>query len=392
MNILVVHEVDWMRKVVFDVHWISEAMSLRGHNVHALYYESLWGLNGWKPPRHTLALRAFPDAKVELICPSFIRYPIVSRASAFVTHYFEIKRVIKEKQIDAIILYSVPTNGLQSLFWAKYFNIPVIFRSIDVLSQLAPYPALRTITRLLERQVYSRVDRILTITPKLSEYVVRLGADSRKVNVLPVPVDINLFHPSLDGVSELRHKWGLSDTDKVVVYMGTLFNFSGLDWILPEFARKGVDAKLMIVGDGEQRGRLEQIIRAYNLHDEVIITGFQPYQDIPKYINLADVCINPFVVNDATRDIFPGKTVQILACGKPLVMRSLDGVKAMIDGEEQGVVYADSNEGIVREILSLLKSDEKRKKIGQNGLQYAKKHHDCREVARRLEGILSELV
>ena len=48
----------------------------------------------------------------------------------------KIAKTIREKNIDAIVLYSVPTNGLQTLRLAKKFNIPVIFRSIDILNQL----------------------------------------------------------------------------------------------------------------------------------------------------------------------------------------------------------------------------------------------------------------
>ena len=394
MNILFIHEIDWLRKVVIDFHWLAESMSLLGHRVYVLYYESMWGLNGLEAPKRAVVTRALPNARVELICPRFIKMPILSRVSAFATHYFGIKKVIGENEIDAIVLYSVPTNGLQTVHWAKHFNIPIVFRSIDVLNQLVPYSILRPITKFLEKKVYSSVDRILTITPKLSEYVVRMGADPNKVGILPVPVDTNLFFPS-DDTSGLRKEWGIGDDDKVVLYMGTLFNFSGLDGFIPKFKHvinEFSNVKLLIVGDGEQRQGLESIIITADLQKSVTITGFQPYQDLPRYINMADVCVNPFVINDATRDIFPGKTVQILACGKPLVMRPLDGVKAIIAGEGQGVVYANDDSKMALEVLSLLKSDERRKKLGQNGLEYVKQNHDCRQVAKQLESVLVDLV
>jgi hypothetical protein len=188
MNILFIHEVDWLKKVVFDVHLLAEAMSLQGHQVYALYYQSMWKAGDEVTPREFIFPMAIPETKVHLICPSYIRIPALSRASAFVTHYYEIKRIIKEKHIDAIVLYSVPTNGLQAVHWARKYNIPIVFRSIDVLSQLVPYPVLRPITRWMEKRVYSSVDRILTITPKLSEYVIGLGAESEKVGVLPMTV------------------------------------------------------------------------------------------------------------------------------------------------------------------------------------------------------------
>ena len=46
MNILVVHEVDWIRKVVYELHEIAELLSLRGHNVVAIDFEEQWERTG----------------------------------------------------------------------------------------------------------------------------------------------------------------------------------------------------------------------------------------------------------------------------------------------------------------------------------------------------------
>ncbi len=401
MNILVVHEVSYLKKVVFDYHLLSEAMSLLGHKVYVIEYESMWRDKSqskyWLKSGYSKTMfttRALPKACVELICPNFIKIPVLSRVSAFVTHYYEIQRIIKEKEIDAIVLYAVPTNGLQTVYWAKKLGVPVVFRSIDAINQLVPYPFLRSIVKNMERQVYSKVDRVLTLTPRLSDYVIRLGATFNKVKVLPMTVDTDMFCPS-DDTQEMRERWGLNRNAKVVLFMGTLFNFSGLDEFLPEFLqhlRSNHDVVLLIVGDGEQRKYLEEMIDYLDLRKNVIITGFQPYEDMPKYINLADVCINTFIENDATRDIFPGKTVQFLACGKPLVMRPLAGVKSMIDGENQGVIYADDSIQIAERVWDLLGSSVKRETLGNNGLEYARQNHGYEKVAKQLEAELESLI
>ena len=145
MNILFIHEVDWLSKVVYDVHILSEAMSLRGHNVYAIDYESLQA--GMKTSKEVDVSRVFPSANIKLIRPWFLRVSVLGRLTAFASHFFEINRVLKDKKIDAIILYSVPTNGLQTIYWARKYGIPVIFRSIDVLNQLVTYPILSFITK-----------------------------------------------------------------------------------------------------------------------------------------------------------------------------------------------------------------------------------------------------
>ncbi len=400
MNILFIHEVDWLRKVVFEVHTLAELMSLSGHRVYAIDYESLWvkdkflDFGSLRTETINGVGRAYPNASVDLIRPGFIKIPGLSRLSAAVTHYREIQRTIREKKIDAVVLYSVPTNGLQTVQLAKKFAIPVVFRSIDILNQLTPSKILSPLTHLLERKVYSSVDLILTISPKLSEYVIKMGAKEGNVRLLPLGIDTNVFRPDLD-TTEIRQQWGLGVDIPVIVFIGTLFDFSGLDIFLKNFNKileSVPEARLLIVGDGPQRSKLESIIAETGLTGQVTITGFQPYETMPLYMNLATVLINTFLITDATRDIFPGKIVQYQACGKATVATALPGLTEIIRGEDQGIVYADGPAEMSGKIIPLLKSEERRRKLGQAALSYVKQSHSYDKIVEQLELELTRLV
>lgn len=399
MNILFIHEIDWLRKVVFEIHTLSELLSLSEHQVYAIDYESMWVKN--KPldfgTLRTKTLnrvaRAYSEASVCLRRPGFIKIPGLSRLSAAFTHYREIQKTIKEKNVDIIILYSVPTNGLQTIRLGRKLGVPVVFRAIDIPNQLVPYPVLRPITRILERKVYSKADLILTLSPKLSQYVINMGAPETKVKLLLLGVDTDFFRPGLD-CTEICQKWGVGDNDSIIVFIGTLFDFSGLDTFIRQFPgviREAPEAKLLIVGDGPQRPKLERIIAELGLQKQVIITGFQPYQTMPQYINLADICINTFHITDVTRDVFPTKIVQYLACGKAVIATPLPGLIAVIPGEHQGIVYVDTPGEMLAEVISLLKSSERRQKVGQAGLKYVKQAHSYDKIAHQLEVVLSEI-
>ena len=400
MNVLFVHEVDWLAKVVFDIHFLAEALSLLDHKVFAIDYEDTWRREGLfdlgrlRTRQLDDISRAFPGSSVCLRRPGFIKIPGISRLSASLTHYLEIKRTIEEKHIEAMVLYSVPTNGLQAVSLARRFNIPVVFRSIDVLNILVRYSLLRPITKALERRVYSLADAVLPNTPQYLKYILKMGVPQSKVRWLPFPVDTQLFRPSVD-CSEVRQKWGLSQSDQVVVFIGTLFEFSGLDGFIrqfPQIVKEVPQAKLLIVGDGPQRSRLEQIITELSLGKQVTITGFQPYHTMPQYINLATVCINPFVVSDTTMDIFPAKIVQYIACGKATVATPLHGITSLLPGESHGVVYASTATDMASQVISLLSSAERRRSLGESGLNHVRSHYNHDEIARQLAQILKEEV
>jgi len=400
MNILFVHEVDWLSKVAFEIHNLAEVLSLLNHTVYAIDYENAWNRNGFcrlgslKTKELEGVSRTLPGASVCLRRPGFIRIPGLSRLSAAFTHYSEIQRTIREKSIDVIMLYSVPTNGLQTIHLARRYKIPVVFRSIDILHGLVPYSILRPATRFLERKVYARADLILAITPNHSRYVISMGASESRVRLLPLPIDTGIFHPSVD-CSEVRHKWGFGEKDQVIVFIGTLFDFSGLDGFIrrfPQVIDRVPEARLLIVGDGPQRPKLERIIAELGLEKQVTITGFQPYQKMPQYINLATVCINPFLNTDATRDIFPGKIIQYIACGKATVATPLLGIKSLIPDESRGVIYADTAEDMAGKVADLLASAERRQQVERAGLDYVRQVHDQQKIGRKLDAELAEIV
>ncbi|MFH2028061.1 MAG: glycosyltransferase family 4 protein [Nanoarchaeota archaeon] len=382
MNILFIHETDWVNKVVFEMHNLAESLSAMGHTVYAIDYPNKW-TKDTKCGEFKDVSRTTHGGHVTLIRPEFIKKPVISRVSAFATHYLAIKKTIKEKKIDVIVLYSVATNGLQTIELAREYKIPIVFRSIDVLNQLVPNKSLRMPTKMLESTVYKNVDMILTISPKLTEYVTNLGADDRKVHLLPLLVDTDLFCPSD------REE----DDGRTILFVGSLHDFSGLHetiMFFPMVLHKFPDARLMIVGDGNYKPMLEAYAKRMGIEEAVIFTGMKPYKTIPDYIRMSSICICPFYINDLTNDIFPSKIVQYMACAKPVICTPLDGVRALVS-DGNGIVFRHLN-NFVPVIQGLLTDRSLRNRIGSAGLGYVMQNNSHKIIAKRLEEYLMEAI
>ena len=104
LNILFVHEVDWEKKVVFDVHWMSETLSLLGHNVYAISYESMWRRGDSKKDKVATVSRALSGSKVCVVRPPLIKRQAVCRISATLSHTLVISDVVRSCNIDVIVL------------------------------------------------------------------------------------------------------------------------------------------------------------------------------------------------------------------------------------------------------------------------------------------------
>ena len=409
MNILFITKNDWLRSVVYDLHILAEGLSLQGHQVYAI------DLVGVRKGEVKNVARAFPGAKVELRRADYIS-PLVlptlgtlsigvvpglsyvsrtiTRIYSAITCFLEIRRTIKNKNIDAIVLYSAVNESLWSIRLARWFHIPIVFRNIDMLYNLELNPRERDAVKALEKKVYPKMDALFALTPKYAEYLVKMGAPEAKVTLLLFPLDLSLFRPGVDS-SDIRQKWGFTEKDKVIVFVGTLYEFGGLAELIrqfPEVIKHIPEAKLVIVGDGPLRPKLDEIISMLGLEKQVIITGYQPFQTLPQYINIAAICINAFPIADNTKDLFSAKIIQYLACGKATISTSLPGITTLLPGESCGVIYADSTTDMVSKIVNLLGSAERRGQLGQAGLDYVKRNHSYDKIVFRLETVLREVI
>lgn len=393
MNILVVHETEYIKKVVFEYQVIPELWASRGHNVFVIDFET-----GWKRKNifdlysktHQLSnvRKSGKTRGVTLVRPGFIKLPFLDRLSAMISHYLAIKKLIKGKKIDVIFLYSAPTNGCQTVVLAKKYKVPVYFRLLDVLHQLVPSKFLMKPTYLLEKYVYLRIDQLTAITPKLAEYAIRMGAKPETTSYLPSASDDDLFFPASKD-EKLMQDLSLSKADKIITFAGTLYNFSGLDKVLDYFGKnlqKYPGIKFLIVGHGEQEEALKHLVEKYDIRSRVILTGFIEYEKLNAYLNLSDICINPFEINKVTDIIFPGKIYQYLACGKPVIATRLSGlIDIFPDINSDNVYYYDEKN--VCEFFSLVKKiQSKQFKKSKNVPQ------SLREISSLIESDLKKLI
>lgn len=393
MNLLVVHEVNYSAKIIYEFQILPEILSILGHRVTVVDYDDSWKNSVAEPilRLRTRVLkgthRAYPEASVTVRTPGMIRLPVLSRVTGAIASAAEIVRVMRSEKFDAVLLYGLPTVGIQALYAARSFRIPIFFRSIDILNRLVPFSALRLPTRILEGFVYRRVQAISCVTPHLKTYVESFGVPATRVEILPSGVDVRLFSPGPRNDSLLR-RWGIGPSDPVIFFMGTIYSFSGLDRVIRDFGKiltSHPKARLLIAGVGEDQERLQRLSSENGLREHVIFTGLQPYSALPDLIRSSDLCINPFELNAITRDILPTKLFQYLACGRPVLMTELPGTLPYLKGAEDGVVYATLN-GIAEAISELLGDRARLTALGTNALRVARRDYDWQSIAARLVG------
>jgi glycosyltransferase involved in cell wall biosynthesis len=142
--------------------------------------------------------------------------------------------------------------------------------------------------------------------------------------------------------------------------MGSFFYFSGLPEVVKKFAaltNKDSDIKLLLIGGGEQEQELRSLVAELSLNDRVIFTGYAPYADLPRYLRLADVAINPLKISRVSSVAFPHKVLQYLASGLPVVSTRLDGLVSALEGI-QNLDWVESPEDCLDRAIELIKNSD----------------------------------
>jgi glycosyltransferase involved in cell wall biosynthesis len=321
-----------------------------------------------------------------------VRFPVLSRVSGAVTSGIEIYRYIRDHSPDVVLLYGVPSVGVQTLLSARRFQTPVIFRSIDILDQLVPSKALIPATKALERYVYNRAVRVVTVTLHLKNYIESFGVPEARVRVLPSGVDSTMFSPGPRN-DRLLSAWGIQQGDPVILFMGTIYKFCGLDRIIRDFPgllARHPRSKLLIVGCGEGEAALKALAIQVGVSGNVVFGGLHPYAALPDIIRSSDVCINPFELNPITRDILPTKLFQYLACKKPVVATPLPGTMPFLSGEEHGMIYC-SQESFVDCVADLLDDPRRQELLGGKGVAVTTANYDWKRIAETMIGWMREV-
>ena len=153
--------------------------------------------------------------------------------------------------------------------------------------------------------------------------------------------------------------------------VGQLKKYKSIDHLLEAFVivrQEMADAELLIVGDGDDKPRLESIARQLGISGAVTFTGFVSEEQKVRYLNEMHVA-----VNTSAKEGWGLTAIEANACGTPTVSSNVQGLRdAVVDGET-GLLYEYGNrEQLAEKILLMLRDGYLRQRLGENALRRSK--------------------
>ena len=235
----------------------------------------------------------------------------------------------------------------------------------------------------LRRRMYRTFDGFAVPNAKSAEWALAQAGGPRPIVTLPNAIDAKFFaRPSGLARSESRRALGLEGEGRVLVQVSALTERKGVLELaqaflaLPSAERR--EAKLVFVGDGELRSRLEAL--AAKSSGALHVLGQLPPEEVRRVLWASDA----FVLNTRL-DPNPLSAIEAAAAGLPIVMSAAAGnIREIVELPNAGFVIRDAADpsDALRAVLSA--SDAQLAEMGARAAEVARTQFDASAVARSL--------
>jgi len=203
-------------------------------------------------------------------------------------------------------------------------------------------------------------------------------------------VDVNFFDPSKTDET-LREKLGLSKN--TLVFYGLLENWLDFKTVLEglRLIKKDIpDTKLLVIGSTltNYTKVLEKMLQETDLANDVVLTGYVPNELVPYYINLGDMCIMPYKIDNFSGKIrLPIKFFVYSSMGKPILSVALPEVKRF---NPDHVFFYDNPEEFAIHARKVLKSKQLKNDLAHYARDFSK-DFDFTKLAKDCETVIEQL-
>jgi glycosyltransferase involved in cell wall biosynthesis len=264
--------------------------------------------------------------------------------------------------------HTIVPGGLAGAFIKKELGIPHVCTIHG--SDINVFPYQNKIALLLTKYSLRGCDHVIGVSSKTSERAHSIANGAAKISIIYNGADSELFRPLQKEAT--REKLGLAREKKILLYVGNILRLKGVHTLIEAFAAllkdyKRNDMLLLLIGEGSERRGIEHVVKALKIENEVLLLGEKPHDEIPLWVNSADVFVLP-----SLSEGFPLVIPEAMMCGVPVVATDVGGVpEAVIDGRTGLLVRPNDAFSLEKAIRAYLDNEQFTRRITENARRMA---------------------
>lgn len=244
--------------------------------------------------------------------------------------------------------------------------------------------------RAIETALARISDRLVAVSPEVRDELVGLHvAPAAKFEVVRLGIDL-VPRVRFDGDrTEVRRRLGIPPERFVVGWFGRMTAVKRTDDLLTMLAalrQRGVEALLLLVGDGDDRARLEQRAHDLGLAASCQFLGYQ--EDVARWYAVCDA-----VVLTSANEGTPVTIIEALAAAKPVVATRVGGVADVVDEGETGYLVRAGDTHALAERLALIADDPVRgRAMGEVGRERMLERYSVERLVDDIDALYRRLL
>lgn len=288
-----------------------------------------------------------------------------------------IAQVLREGGYDLLYMNNQPSSNLEGLFAAETTGVPAVQHCrIETALNRAEIAALNRTAR-----------RIICVSQGVADSLIRQGVAAEKCIAVLNGIDGS---QALPDPAPVRAALGLSDGEVVIGTAGSLIARKGVGDLLRAAGmvrqKTPTPFRLLIVGEGPQRGELERLAGELGLENAVIFAGFQK-EPLP-FIAAMDV----FTLASA-REGLPRVILEAMLLRKPVLASDVVGSRELVRHGVSGLLFPHGDAtALAQNLLRLMEDPGLRAEMGRRGGEIVRREYTIERYVQGVEAVLSEEV
>jgi glycosyltransferase involved in cell wall biosynthesis len=299
------------------------------------------------PREETLALER--GAKLRVLHPRFTVIPKLGMSLAPCLLARAVRRCVRElvasgERFDLVDAHYLYPDAVAAAFVARDLRLPLVVTARGTDVNLVPRHVL---PRRWLRWMLARASGAIAVADALRAEVVKLAPPGLPVVTLRNGVDLVKFRPVDRAAARARLGWSASA--RIVLSVGHLVERKGHGHAIAALARLPSDVELKVVGDGEERARLEALARSAGVAARVQFCGAMRHEELHLADSAADV-----LVLLSSREGWPNVLLESMACGTPVVATRVHGTPEVVRDAAVGTLVDSTEPAVVAAALKAL--------------------------------------
>lgn len=300
--------------------------------------------------------------------------------------------VYKFKDNIKLIHAHFAIDGVYAMKLAKELDVPLIVtlhgfdvtRSLkDMLLDFKPSFYNYVINK---KELFEKADKFICVSDFIRQRAIEAGFPEKKLITHYIGIDVEKF--------SFREK--ILD-DQIILHVARLVEKKGTTYLLKALAQVKENipnVKLVIIGDGPLKAKLEDETKELGLQKNVDFLGVQPNIVVQKWLEKASLmCVPSIVAENGDAEGLGIVNIEAASKGVPVVAFSSGGiVEAIVDNETGYLVEEKNYLELSQKLITLLKDRDLCRRFGENARKFVEINHNQSKQNKILESIYTELL